>query len=273
MTAFARGVRRSIRLPMLVLLLLGGLTTVLGVFPMMTPARRQATIAGWSRMLLFACGVRLQVTTLGGALPLARRTGGRMLAANHISWLDIFLIDAVAPASFIAKSDIERWPLIGTLVGRTGTLFLERGKRHAVRDALHKLQHLVTSGARVAVFPEGTTGDGLRILPFHGNLLEAALRSGRPIDPVAISYCAPEGGPSPAMDYTGDITFVDSVWRIIGEHAVIARVIELPSIEPREGLTRHVVALTARQVIADALALPLDDVLPEVVQAIRAGRG
>ncbi len=275
------GCRRAWRLPWLVGLLLGGLATVLLVFPLMAPARRDATVAGWSRWLVRACGVRLNVEQPGGAgvTPLPLRPGGRMLVANHVSWLDIFVINALAPSWFIAKADIASWPLIGTLVGRTGTIFLERGKRHAVHEALHKVAAHLSAGRRIAVFPEGTTGAGDTLMPFHANLIQAAVQAQVPVDPVGVHYRGLRGesvgGETGAMYFVGEISFVESLWRITGAPGVSARLCVLAEIaaEPQpDNRSRHRVAGAARQAISDALGLPLQDTLPETVRHLRAGR-
>src|SRR5690606_14597882 len=101
--------RRLGRLPALDGFLFGVLSTVFVVFPIVPQARRDALVRGWSRMLLACCGVRVREVVRTGAAPLALQAGGRMLLANHVSWLDIFVINAVAPSSFVAKSEIARW--------------------------------------------------------------------------------------------------------------------------------------------------------------------
>ena len=112
----------------MIALLLGGLATVLGLFPWIGIARRETLIALWSRALLRACGVRVREIVAPGAQPLAGLRGqqgpgqGRLLLPNHISWLDIFVIDSIAPASFVAKSEIARWPLVGRSEEHTSEL-------------------------------------------------------------------------------------------------------------------------------------------------------
>lgn len=275
----AAALRRTWRIPWSLLLLFGGLFAVIALFPLMRPARRDATVAAWSAMLLRACGLRTNIHYEPGTLPLAARTGGRMVVANHVSWLDIFLIDAVAPSCFIAKADIARWPLIGTLVGRVGTIFLERGKRHAVHDALVHVAGQLEAGRRIAIFPEGTTGSGENLMPFHANLIQSAVRAGVPVDPVGLRYTGLAGecvsGDGGTMDFVGEITFVGSWWRIIGAPGVIAHLHVLPEIPPavpEDNKARHRVAGEARDAIAVSLGLPLEDNLPETVRALRGGR-
>jgi 1-acyl-sn-glycerol-3-phosphate acyltransferase len=269
--------RRLWRLPALVALLLGGLATVFAVFPLVGDARREGLIATWSRWLLAACGTEVRECCAPGAQPLSAMRGrigpghGRLLLSNHVSWLDIFAIDALAPASFAAKAEIAAWPLAGTLVARAGTVFVERGRRHAVHGVIQRLGEKLAAGLRAAVFPEGTTSDGHRLLPFHGNLVQSALNVGAPMVPVGLRYIDPDGEPSHAAKFVGDTTFLASVWRITGHPKLIVEIHVMPAIEPAPGLTRQHAVREARAAIAARLGLPLDDTVPETLRAVRGG--
>ncbi len=195
----ASTLRRAVRLPSLILLLFGGLFTVLVLFPFGGERFRRGAIRHWSRMLIATCGVRPRVVRTGGVRPLAELPAGRLVVANHISWIDIFVIHSQCPCSFVAKDEIRRWPLLGTLVARTGTLFIERGKRRAVHRMIEHIERRLQAGGRVAVFPEGTKSDGRRLLPFHANLIEGAVRAGVPVAPVGIRYVDGNGESSPLL--------------------------------------------------------------------------
>ncbi len=305
--------RRAWRLPTMVALLFGGLVTVTVVFPMIGPARRDRTVATWSRWLMRSSGIRIEerggeFEDVGGladdargadahvdaradmrdaastvasadrpaAVPVDLPAGG-LLVANHVSWVDIFVINALAPSSFIAKDDIARWPLIGTLVGRVGTLFLERGKRHAVHRALTVVAEQLRAGRRVAVFPEGTTGSGDVLQPFHANLIEAAVKADAPLLPIGLRYRGLNGerlsGEGGVIDYVGPrIGFLGSVWRITGASGVVAEIHPLAPISvPDDGgnRARHLLAAQARQAISERLAIPMDDTVPETVKGLR----
>jgi len=268
--------RRLYRLPALVALLFGGLATVFLVFPLLRDPGRERLIAGWSRWLLWACGARVLERPAEGAPPLSALRGthgpgaGRLLLANHVSWLDIFAIDSLAPASFAAKAEIASWPLVGTLVGRVGTVFIERGRRHAVHGVIQRMGAKLADGHRAAVFPEGTTSDGRRLLPFHGNLVQAALNAGTPMIPVGLRYIDPDGEPSHAAMFVGDTTFLASLWRITGHPLVLVEVHPLAPILPAEGLTRQEAARRARLAISQRLGLALEDTVPETLRALRA---
>lgn len=260
---------RLVRLPALVALLFGGLLTVLLAFPFSNERFRRGAVRVWSRWLCSSCGVALSERTSPSAHRLSELPGGRMIVANHVSWLDVFAINAFCPASFVAKAEIRRWPLIGTLVARTGTMFLERGRRHAVHRMVERIDRSLQAGGRVAVFPEGTTGDGDRLLPFHANLVQGAVLGGAPVVPVGLRYVDRSGALPEAVEFVGDTPFPVSVWRITGAAGVRCEVIALPEIAPATAATRHEVANRAREALARALGLPLDDVLPERLRKLR----
>jgi 1-acyl-sn-glycerol-3-phosphate acyltransferase len=269
-------VRRLYRIPVMIGLLLGGLATVFVVFPLIGDARREWLIATWSRWLMRACGAEVRELAAPGVQTLSAMRGrhgpgeGRLLLANHVSWLDIFAIDSLAPASFAAKAEIAAWPLAGTLVARAGTVFIERGRRHAVHGVIQRMGDKLAAGLRAAVFPEGTTSDGTRLLPFHGNLVQAALNTGSPMVPVGLRYRDPDGEPSHAAMYIGDTTFLASIWQVTGHPKLIVEVHVMAPILPAEGLTRQEAARRAREAISLRLGLTLEDTVPEALRGLRA---
>ena len=130
-------------------LLLGGLATVMLLFPLAGARFRRAAIGRWSRMLVGACGIDVSFQAHPGAGTLGNLPGGSLIVSNHVSWVDIFVIDGQCPASFVAKAEIAAWPLVGTLVSRTGNLFIERGRRHAVHRMIERIVHSLAAGGRV----------------------------------------------------------------------------------------------------------------------------
>jgi 1-acyl-sn-glycerol-3-phosphate acyltransferase len=249
-----------------------GLAIVAFVFPPSGHARRQRCIRWWSGRLLTILRVRLDLIGPEGAarpdvVADAMRVGGRgaMLVLNHVSWLDTFVVHAVRPAHFIAKAEIARWPLLGFLVDRTGAIFIERGKRHAVREVNHRVANVLKQGELVGMFPEGTTGDGERLLPFHANLLQAAVEAGVPIVVAGLRYRDPDGRPTTATRFVGDTTMLESM-------LVMARrgplVVELRLIDAMDSRTasRHVLVRDARAMIASAMGY--DDEAVEIAESI-----
>lgn len=136
----------------------------------------------WCRAIVRAAGVRVRIT--GPAAP----TGGLLIVANHISWLDIPLLAAVRPARMVAKSEIRQWPVAGPLAARGGVLFIERDRLRALPDTVARIAGLLRGGAAVVAFPEGSTWCGRAQGHFRRAVFQAALDAGVPVQPVHIHY-------------------------------------------------------------------------------------
>jgi 1-acyl-sn-glycerol-3-phosphate acyltransferase len=192
-------------------------------FPQMSPAQRHARIQWWSVGVLRCMGLTLQVSG-------TPRPGGTLLVSNHISWLDIVALHAAAPhARFVSKADVLRWPLLGWLIRGAGTLFIERErKRDAVR-VVHVMAEALQRGETVAVFPEGTTGAGPELLPFHANLLQAAITTGTPIQPAVLRFFDSHQRFSPDVEFLGDTTLLQSLWRVASARGLCVSVELLPA--------------------------------------------
>lgn len=200
--------------------LLRGLLTCAVLFPWLGKTSRQWHIRRWSRRLLRICGVDIELI---GAVPATGR--GAMIVANHISWLDIFVMHSWEPSRFVAKSEIRDWPLIGWLCEQTGTLFIERGRKRDAHRVLHDITDCMLQGDRVCVFPEGTTTDGTEVLPFHANLMQAPISAGLPVLPVALRYCdAATGERTVAPAYIGDLTLLQTLDAILHSPPIIAQI-------------------------------------------------
>jgi 1-acyl-sn-glycerol-3-phosphate acyltransferase len=165
-------------------------------------------IRWWSAKVLRLMGVALHASG-------TPRPGAKLLVANHVSWLDIVAIHAVIPeAHFVSKSDVKRWPLIGKLVAGAGTLFIERERKRDALRVVHQMADALKAGDTVAVFPEGTTGLGPQLLPFHANLLQAAVATATPVQPVVLRFFDEKTRFSLAVTYIGETTLAQSLWRI-----------------------------------------------------------
>jgi 1-acyl-sn-glycerol-3-phosphate acyltransferase len=149
-----------------------------------------------------------------------------LLVANHISWLDILVLHAAGYCRFISKADVRRWPLIGYMAHEAGTLFIERQSRRDAHRMVHFMAERLRAGDVLAVFPEGTTGDGLLLRPFHANLIEAAILADVPVQPVALRFVdALTGQISHAPRFVDDDTLVGSVLRTLAASGVQAQVL------------------------------------------------
>lgn len=234
------------RLTRAILHLLAGLAICTIVFPWASAALRERFTRYWSRRLLALC--RVQVEQPPGPPALAHA----MVVANHVSWLDIFVINSLYPCRFVAKAEIRAWPVLGWLVERAGTVFIARGSRRDLRHIFKGLVEVLRQGQRVAFFPEGTTSLQGQLLPFHANLFEAAIDARVPVQPVAIQYLDAQGSYHPAVDYVGNTTFVRSFLAILSGPPVRARLACLTPIEAAGGHRREL-AQCARDAIAAAL--------------------
>jgi 1-acyl-sn-glycerol-3-phosphate acyltransferase len=215
-------------------------------------ARRRHEIAvRWSQDLLAILAIRVRCE--GRHPPHGRQ--GAMIAANHVSWADIFAIASVRHTRFIAKSEIRDWPLAGWLAERSGTIFIRRARRHDTARINALVHDALAGGECVGLFPEGTTTEGDRLLKFHSSLFEAAVANRARVYPVAVRYEHPDGTPLRSVAYVGDLSFAQSLGLVIRTRETIARLAFAEPIEP-DGLTRQEVAAEAHRRVASLLGLP-----------------
>jgi 1-acyl-sn-glycerol-3-phosphate acyltransferase len=240
------GLRALARLVRALVHVVHGILIVLLRFHAYDAARRTERVQWWSRKTLRLMGIALQVEGQPAG-------AGTLLVANHISWLDITALHAVCPqARFVSKADVRHWPLLSRLADAANSLYLERERKRDALRVVHQMAGALRDGDIVAVFPEGTTSDGRALLPFHANLLQAAISTGAPIQPVALRFSDSANEVSRAVEYIGDTTLVGSVWRVACGEGIVARVALLP---PREGANaeRRALAETLREDIAARL--------------------
>lgn len=240
----------AFRLIRVILHLITALWTCAVIFPFTDEAGRNWRIRHWSRQLLALFRVEVELVQLGPP-----QEGQRaLIVANHISWLDIFVIDSFYPSHFVAKSDIRDWPVLGWLCAAAGTVFIARGKLRDVRRIFEDLVSSMQKGQRVAFFPEGTTATQGTLLPFHANLFEAAIDAKLPVQPYALRYVDEQGRFSQTVDFVGETTFVQSMMTILKGGKVTAQVIVLPTIST-DGAHRRDLALASHEAIAKALGI------------------
>jgi 1-acyl-sn-glycerol-3-phosphate acyltransferase len=231
------------------------------VFPWLPERACLYLKARWSRQLLAILGVRVRAT---GTPP-----AHGLLVANHISWLDIYAINALAPTIFLSKDEVRHWPVIGWLATRAGTLFLERGSRAAARRAKEHLVSELRARHLVGVFPEGTTGFGDHVMPFHGALFQSAIDAGVTVTPALLRYTDAHDQPTITSAYVGDTSLWECVRSIVTASGLTVNVGFLPAIRST-GVDRRHLARHSHQLISRALAefIPSREVQPDVSTAI-----
>lgn len=227
------------------------------VFPRVAARARRRLVQWWSGKLLRILNVSTRVE---GRAP-RTRDAAAMMVANHVSWVDVFLVSSVRPTRFIAKSEIRDWPVAGWIAERAGTIFIRRARRHDTARINQQVHEALAKGDCVGLFPEGTTTEGDRLLKFHTSLFEPALANAARLHPLAIRYEHPDGTPCRAMAYAGELSFMQSLALIIRQRSVVARIAFAEAIEPG-GLDRRAAAHIARERVANLLGLDRPDTAP-----------
>lgn len=225
-----------------------GLAICAIVFPWAGARLRARIVRRWSAALLRICGV--QVALPAGAPAL----GHALVAANHVSWLDIFVINAHHPCRFVAKAEIRAWPVLGWLAHKAGTVFIARGSRRELRQIFKGIVEALHDGQRVAFFPEGTTAPQGSPLPFHANLFEAAIDANVLLQPYALAYVDASGARHASIDYLDDTTFAQSMMKILSGPPVLAQLTCLAPIAT-EGAHRRELAQQAQEGVWGALGV------------------
>lgn len=233
--------------------LLVGLFTCAVIFPLTDARGRERRIKRWSGQLLNICGVAVEIQNASEGDPVPHA----MIVSNHVSWLDIFVINSIHPCRFVAKSDVRDWPVIGWLSNQVGTIFISRGNKRDLRRIFSNMVVSIKAGERVAFFPEGTTAAQGVLLPFHANLFEAAIDAEVPIQPYALRYVGAEREHHAAVEFIGDMTFTQSIRLVLMARKITAHLMYLPLIETA-GAHRRELAVAARASIGTALGLEIN---------------
>jgi len=199
------------------------------VFPHLSKAQKFAAIQGWSRKVLHWMGVELASDSVDHFDPLdpshTRSATPMLWVANHVSWLDILVIQAIHPCVFVAKSEVLHWPVLGTLAKACDVIFVNRASAVGARQMVHQVNRVLSQGLCVAAFPEGTTSEGQTVKLFHANLFEAVVQHRLPVQPIALHYSdLRTGAACPQVAYVDDIGFMSSLHQVMKTGGVRARV-------------------------------------------------
>jgi 1-acyl-sn-glycerol-3-phosphate acyltransferase len=218
-----------------------GFWTIKTVFPKLPQAEQEARVQAWAGAMLRIVGIELVVQ---GAPP---ASGPVLLVANHISWLDILVMHASRHCRFVSKADVRDWPFVRTLSDGAGSLYIERTSRRDAHRVVTQMADSLRAGDILAVFPEGTTGDGITLKHFHANLIQAAIEASVPVQPVALKFIdAASGETSFAPSYVDDETLVGSIWRTLTAPPIKA-IVTFGEAQAPQGQTRRVWAETLRE--------------------------
>ncbi|MEU4553311.1 1-acyl-sn-glycerol-3-phosphate acyltransferase [Micromonospora violae] len=241
--------RRVLRLVAALGMLLAGVAVVV-LLPVLPTRERQALLSGWARATVRAFGVRLVVR---GRLPRRRA----LLVANHMSWLDILAVLAVAPTRMVAKREIRSWPVVGLLAAAAGTVFVDRSRPLALPGTVDRVADALRAGRSVAVFPEGTTwcaasgatdcrpGGGFRPATF-----QAAIDTGSPVVPLRLTYrYAVTGSSTTVAAFLGADTLLRSVARVVAARELVLSVTVAAALHPAGDADRRLLARAAESAV------------------------
>ncbi|WP_216215896.1 lysophospholipid acyltransferase family protein [Amycolatopsis aidingensis] len=244
--------------PRRVLRLLAATGVVLGALPvapalfLLGPSARQRLVRAIFRGVLRAFGVRLVVH--GGAslrdLPDGR---GALVVNNHISWLDIIAINAVRPMRALAKREIASWPVLGRLVSRAGSIFLDRERLRTLPGTMTELARALRSGSLVSVTPEGTTWCGRGSGRFTTATFQAAIDGGVPVRPLALRYRLADGRETTQPSFIGPESLIASLRRVARLRGLVLEMFVCPEIAPGRAADRAELAELAESAVHAAL--------------------
>lgn len=212
----------------------------------------------YHRLVCRILGVRVEVV---GAAP---RQGPLLIACNHVSWLDIVVLSSVAPVSFVAKNEVARWPLFGSLARLQRTVFVDRARRHATGGARDEMRERLKSGDILVLFAEGTSGDGRSVLPFKSSFFGAADEPGVLVQPVTLAYRGHGNLPMnrrllPAYAWYGDMELVPHLVGAMRAGPIEVSVVCHPPLSLSGELNRKGLARHAEEQVRRSLALALHD--------------
>ena len=227
---------------------LSGVIALFLLFPLIKPDQKRVHIQRWSSRLLRIFGVELSVMN-AQILP----EEPYLLAANHISWIDIHAINTFKPIRFVAKSEVEKWPVFGWMAKQLGTVFIKRNSSKHAQKVVGDLTHVLMKES-VCIFPEGTSTDGFDVLPFKANLFESAINANVEVYTLLIRYKSADTGlQTKSTAFTGDMTLFESMSRILNDRNLVVELIFLPSLGRGVLCDRKSLAIYSQNLIAQKL--------------------
>jgi 1-acyl-sn-glycerol-3-phosphate acyltransferase len=211
----------------------------------------------WSRVLCRVFGVRVRVTGPPPEPPF-------VLVSNHVSYLDILVLGTRLPCVFVAKAEIDDWPIFGALCRAVNTVFVDRSSKRDLPRVLARIEEELAASQGIVIFAEGTSGAGDRVLPFRSSLLELPARIGRPVHWAALGYRAPAAGPPTHLSITwwGEMPLVPHVRQLL----------RLPRIEASVAFGAEPVVHLDRKRLTDELWRAVDDAFEPMVETAEVER-
>jgi len=208
---------------------------------------KKKLIRNWSKRLLKIFKINLETNQDLDKILSSKKF---LIVSNHISWIDIFLINSIFPVSFLSKGDVAKWPFIGKLTKSADTIYINRGNKKSLSSASNQIEKKLKEMNNVYFFPEGFATDGSKLLTFKSNFFQTAINCNVNILPLAIRYTS-QGQFTPAPSYAGDISLAQSMLALIKSKNLKAKISVLPIISYKND--RKIIANEAHQSIYKAL--------------------
>jgi len=243
----------------LVPLLLAYLFTsgVIGLLPVNKKMNRGAAIRNTSfvsRLMLALIGIRVHVKHRER---LHKGAGARLIIANHVSYIDVLVISSLVPSAFITSMELKNTVVLGVLAQLGGSLFVERRKTTSLKQEIDSIAHVLGQGFPVVLFPEGTTSNGDRVMPFKNSLFDTAVVTRADILPICLRYTrvnnerlTPRN--RDAVFYYGGVTFFKHLPKLLSKKSVDVEAVPLKTIKAHARHTRKDLAALAHDAISDA---------------------
>ncbi|MBU3594794.1 1-acyl-sn-glycerol-3-phosphate acyltransferase [Polynucleobacter sp. 86C-FISCH] len=231
---------------------LSGIFILSFIFPFAREKNKRAHIQKWSRRLLKILGIELLVINSE-----APPKFSYLLVSNHISWVDIHAINAFKPTRFVAKSEVEKWPIFGWMAKKLGTVFIRRNSSKHAHFVVSEISKVLKTES-ICIFPEGTSTSGEYVLPFKPNLFESAIMADVPVCPLAIHYLSKENGKrSEIPAFVGDMGLLESMKNILSNHNLVVELTFLaqPVLSLEQAKDRKMLAFNSHKQISEALKL------------------
>ena len=220
-------------------------------FPGWQKAQKLQAIQRWAQQLLAI----LEIEVHSNKLPQADFSG--LVVSNHLSWLDILVLQSLMPGCFVAKTEVRRWPVVGYLAQACATIFVDRSSPRSARSMVDDTAAAIAQGYAVVVFPEGTSSNGQALGDFHANIFESAIRAQAPVQLLSLQYLdSSSGKAAAAAHFIDDMTLVNSLKDVMATSTIQARV-HIGECIGAAGHTRKTLALHAHQTIRTHLFSPV----------------
>jgi 1-acyl-sn-glycerol-3-phosphate acyltransferase len=207
-------------------------------------------IESWCREVLDVLSVRVN---LCGETP-PGKVSSVLFVANHVSWMDILVMNACRRVRFVARAEVRQWPLVGWMAVRTGTIFIKRTSPRELARVTKSISTFLRRGDCIVLFSEGTTTDGTFVHAFHSGLFESAIAAEALIWPVGISYCRLDNSLDTDSPVVGSQSLIASIVKILAQPAMRVQISFTDPVESSAG-DRHKLTAWCHQSIEQSLAV------------------